>query len=118
MYIPRRASCGLAALALIFVTAQPAPIAAARATGAFELTIDSIMRGPKLVGYPQTRLRWSGDSQWLYFEWRRPEDDEASTWIVGREGGGLRKLSEAERRDAPPPTGVWDRAHRRVLFVD
>src|SRR3954463_12131507 len=118
MYIPRRASCGLAALALIFATAQPAPIAAARATGAFELTIDSIMRGPKLVGYPPTGLRWSGDSSRLYFEWRRPGEDEASTWVVGRDGSEPKKLSDAERRNAPPVAGVWDKAHRRVLFVD
>ena len=84
----------------------------------FELTIDSIMRGPKLVGYPPTGLRWSGDSTRLYFEWRRPDDDEASTWVVAREGGEPRKLSDAERRTAPPPNGVWDAAHRRVLFAD
>ena len=40
------------------------------------------MRGPKLVGYPPTGLRWSGDSSRLYFEWRRPGEDEASTWVV------------------------------------
>src|SRR2546421_4139641 len=118
MYIPRRAACGLAALALIFVTAQPAPITAARAIGAFELTVDSIMRGPKLVGYPPTGLRWSGDSRRLYFEWRRPGDDEASTYVVGREGGEPNKLSDTERRNAPPVNGIWDSAHRRVLFVD
>src|SRR5262249_17741945 len=84
----------------------------------FALTVDSIMRGPKLVGYPQTGLRWSGDSARLYFEWRRPGDDEAATWVVGRDGKGLRQLTDEERRSAPPAAGVWDRAHRRVLFVD
>jgi dipeptidyl aminopeptidase/acylaminoacyl peptidase len=76
------------------------------------------MRGPKLVGYPPTGLRWSGDSSRLYFEWRRPEDDETSTWVVGREGGSPRRLSDEERRSAPPENGTWDAAHRRVLFVD
>ncbi len=76
------------------------------------------MRGPKLVGYPPTGLRWSGDSSRLYFEWRRPGDDEASTWVVGRDGGEPRKLTDEERRNAPPVGGVWDKAHRRVLFVD
>ena len=37
------------------------------------------MRGPALVGYPPTGLRWSGDSSELYFEWRQPGEDEAST---------------------------------------
>src|SRR5262249_7963745 len=27
-------------------------------------------------------------------------------------------LSDEERRSAPPVNGVWDKAHRRVLFVD
>ena len=86
MHIPSRVACGLAALAVIAGTAHPAT-KAVPAAGGFELTVDSIMRGPKLVGYPPTGLRWSGDSSRLYFEWRRPEDEEASTWVVGREGG-------------------------------
>ncbi len=60
---------------------------AAKANG-FELSVDSIMRGPKLVGYPPTGLRWSGDSARLYFEWRRPGEDEPATYVVGRDGGG------------------------------
>ena len=56
------------------------------------------MRGPKLVGYPQTGLRWSGDSARLYFEWRRPGDDEAATYVVARDGGEPRKLTDEERR--------------------
>jgi dipeptidyl aminopeptidase/acylaminoacyl peptidase len=91
---------------------------AAKAAGGFELTVESIMRGPKLVGYPPTGLRWAGDSSRLFFEWRRPEDDEASTWVVARDGGGPRKLSDEERRTAPPVAGRWDAARRRVLFVD
>jgi dipeptidyl aminopeptidase/acylaminoacyl peptidase len=84
----------------------------------FELSVDSIMRGPRLVGYPPTGLRWSGDSSRLYFEWRRPGDEEPATWVVNREGGEPRKLSDEERRNAPPVNGVWDHSHRRVLFVD
>jgi len=56
-------------------------VAGAQPTGThakpFDLTVDSVMRGPKLVGYPPTGLRWSGDSARLYFEWRRPGDEEA-----------------------------------------
>src|SRR5205807_8838323 len=109
-------------VATVHVQADPkvrttAVSAAPRANG-FELTVDSIMRGPKLVGYPPTGLRWSGDSARLYFEWRQPADDEASTWVVAREESEPRKLTDAERRSAPPPNGVWDAARRRVLFVD
>ena len=118
MHIPSRVACGLAAAAVVAGAAQPTGARAARAPGGFELTVDSIMRGPKLVGYPPTGLRWSGDSSRLYFEWRRPGDDEASTWVVPRDGGEPKKLSDADRRSAPPVVGAWDKAHRRVLFVD
>ena len=99
-------------------TAHPAGAPAKKGYDPFSLTVDSIMRGPKLVGYPPTGLRWSGDSSKLYFEWRRPGEDEASTWVVNRDGSQLRKLSDDERRSAPPANGIWDKAHRRVLFVD
>jgi dipeptidyl aminopeptidase/acylaminoacyl peptidase len=116
----RLAGCafGVAFGAASLTAGAPAKKTAAAAKGGFELTVDSIMRGPKLVGYPQTGLRWSGDSKWLYFEWRRPGDEEASTWVVSRDGGEPRKLTDAERRSAPPAAGAWDKAHRRVLFVD
>ena len=84
----------------------------------FELTIDSIMRGPKLVGYPPSSLRWSGDSKELYFEWRTPGDDEAATWVVGRDGGAPRRLSDDERKTAPLTNGLWDAERRRILGVD
>ena len=67
----------------------------------FALTVDSIMREPALVGYPPSDLRWSGDSKELYFEWRMPGEDEAATWVVGREGGPQRRLADDERRRAP-----------------
>jgi dipeptidyl aminopeptidase/acylaminoacyl peptidase len=92
---------------------------AADPTARFELTVDAIMKGPELVGWPQTGLRWSADSQKLYFEWRKPREDKASTYVVGRDGAAPRKLSEDEARNVPPATGGrWDKAHRRVVFVD
>ena len=87
-------------------------------TGRFELTVDSIMRGPDLVGYPPTGLRWSADSQKLFFEWRKPGETQASTFLVDRDGGNLRKLSDDEVKSAPAANGRWDKAHRRILFVD
>ena len=98
---------------------QPDAPAATAKSAPLRLTVDSIMRGPDLVGYPPTGLRWSGDSKRLYFEWRRPGEDEARTWMVGADGSQLAQLSDEARRLAPPASGGrWDRAHRRVLFVD
>src|SRR5262245_66628001 len=88
------------------------------ANSKFVLSVDSIMRGPKLVGYPPSDLRWSGDSKELYFEWRMPGEDEAATWVVGREGGQPRRLTDTERRSAPLANGAWDPARRRILGTD
>jgi dipeptidyl aminopeptidase/acylaminoacyl peptidase len=87
-------------------------------SGRFDLTVDSIMRGSDLVGYPPTGLRWSADSQKLYFEWRKPAEAKAATYVVGRDGSGLRKLSDEDAKAVPPAAGRWDKARRRVLFVD
>jgi dipeptidyl aminopeptidase/acylaminoacyl peptidase len=89
----------------------------ARSSRTFPLTVDSIMRGPTLVGYPPSDLRWAGDSRQLYFEWRMPGEDEPATWVVARDGGEPRRLTEDERLSAPPSNGRWDRAARRVLAV-
>jgi dipeptidyl aminopeptidase/acylaminoacyl peptidase len=126
MHISSRVSGAFAVLAMGAATAHLAGAGAApsaRTTAppsSFPLTVDSIMRGPRLVGYPQTGLRWSGDSSRLYFEWRRPGDEEASTWVVDRDANSApRRLTDEERRSAPPAAGgVWDKAHRRVLFAD
>ena len=73
---------------------------------------------PRPHRVPPTGLRWSGDSERLYFEWRKPGEDEASTYIVQKAGGTPRKLTDEERKLAPPVNGRWDRAHRRALAVD
>jgi dipeptidyl aminopeptidase/acylaminoacyl peptidase len=84
----------------------------------FRLTVDSIMRGPDLVGYPPDGLRWSADSQKLYFEWRRPGEEEASTYVVNRDGGTPTKLTDEQKKSALPVNGRWDKAHKRVVFAD
>jgi dipeptidyl aminopeptidase/acylaminoacyl peptidase len=82
------------------------------------LTVDSIMRGPDLVGYAPDNLRWSADSQKLYFEWRKPGEDEASTYWVSRDGGTPTRLDDAQKKTAPPANGRWDKARKRVVFAD
>ena len=84
----------------------------------FPLTVDSIMRGPELVGNPPNNLRWSGDSKELYFEWLMPTEDQPATWVVARDGGAPRRLTDDERRQAPLTGGQWDAARRRILGVD
>jgi dipeptidyl aminopeptidase/acylaminoacyl peptidase len=74
----------------------------------FALTIENIMRGPGLYGYEPNAVRWSGDSQRIYFTWKQasdPIDHPVDTYVVNRDGTGLRKLSEDEIRLAPPAAG-------------
>ncbi len=110
----------LAAPALL---AQPTPSRVEGAPAApkadkFALTVDSIMRGPELVGYAPDSLRWSADSRTLYFDWRKPGEDEASTYVVARDGGTPTKLTDDQKKNVPPANGRWDKARKRVLFAD
>lgn len=77
----------------------------------FDLTIDNIMRGPALVGYEPSGVRWSPDSKKIYFTWKRadePRNGETSTYVVNADGSGLTKLTEEEARKAPPNGDVSD----------
>ena len=121
-----RFSVGLAAAFLAVLTISspsaqspaPARTSGPAASAPVEMTVDSIMRGPDLVGYPPTALRWSGDSTKLYFDWRKPGEEESSTYVVGTAGGDPKKLTEAEAKNVPPANGRWDKARRRILFSD
>ena len=88
------------ALALLVLQARPA--------NNFALTIDNIMRGSALVGYEPSQVRWSADSERIYFQWKQATDKEDApfdTYVVNRDGSGLRKLSDEETRLAPPGGG-------------
>ncbi|MBA2257906.1 MAG: hypothetical protein H0W18_03345, partial [Acidobacteria bacterium] len=117
----QRISSTVAGLFLLFAVAVPSarsPSAQSAKGARVEMTVDSIMRGPDLVGYPPSGLRWSGDSRKLYFDWRKPGEKESSTYVVDRGGGEPRKLSEADAKNAPPAVGRWDKAKKRILFAD
>jgi dipeptidyl aminopeptidase/acylaminoacyl peptidase len=87
----------------------------------FELTVDSIMRGPDLVGYPPSGVVWSQDSRRVYFRWKRagePRIKEMDTYVVDADGNNLRKLSEEERLNAPPATGELSKDKRLTVFTE
>ena len=87
----------------------------------FELTVDSIMRGPRLVGYSPTGVYWSQDSQRVYFRWKRPDEPrlkETSLYVVNRDGTGLRRLSDDEAKQAPPANGELSKDKTMTVFTD
>jgi len=86
---------------------------------AMALTVDSIMRGPALVGSPPSNVRWSKDSSRAYFTWQKAGDERSSTYVVNRDGSGLRQLTEEEGRTLDvPQTGRADRDGRRLLAAE
>ena len=91
------------------------------ANGKFELTIDNIMRGPALVGNEPRAVHWSPDSQHIYFQWKQasePREKDFDTYVVNRDGSGLRKLSEEEAKNAPPIFGEVSKDKKMTVFVD
>jgi dipeptidyl aminopeptidase/acylaminoacyl peptidase len=87
-----------------------------------KLDVDTIMRGPQLTGYAPRDVRWSHDGRSVYFAWKRHdepiEENDYSTYVVARDGTGLRKLSDEEAKDAPPARGDFTRDRSRAVFVD
>src|ERR1700730_15980950 len=91
--------CVLSLLAphLIFSQNRAAPPPPKR----FELTVDSIMRGPRLGGYPPSGVYWSQDSQRVYFRWKHADEPrlkETSLYVVNRDGSGVRRLTDDETK--------------------
>jgi dipeptidyl aminopeptidase/acylaminoacyl peptidase len=87
----------------------------------FDLSIDNIMRGPGLVGWEPEELRWSPDGARVYFSWKQysePLEKDRDTYVANRDGSGLRKLSDEEKKDAPPSGGAWTRDRMRAVFAD
>jgi len=87
----------------------------------FELSVDSIMRGPRLVGYPPTGVYWSRDSQRVYFRWKQADEPrlkEMSLYVVNRDGSALRRLTEEEAKQAPPVNGELSKDKTMTVFAD
>lgn len=93
-----RALFALAVSAALPVQTQPA----------FQLTVDSIMRGPGLVGYQPREIRWSGRGDRIYFEWKQATDplrNDFDLYEVKPDGGGLLKIPPEEKKLIPPAQG-------------
>jgi dipeptidyl aminopeptidase/acylaminoacyl peptidase len=91
----------------------------ARPANNFVLTVDNIMRGPALVGYEPSGVRWSPDGSRILFQWKRNTDKEIApmdTYTVNRDGGGLRKLTDEEVRQLPPASGDTTKDKRLMVY--
>ena len=105
------------ALVLTLTLSLVAPLPAQ--TRPAPLSVDFIMQGPHLYGYEPRAVRWSGDGQRVYFEWKAAADaDEKDfdTWVVNRDGSALRRLSREESRLAPPAGGQPNRDRTAMVY--
>jgi dipeptidyl aminopeptidase/acylaminoacyl peptidase len=110
--------CVLSLLAPQLLFAQKSSTPAAKP---FQLTVDSIMRGPRLVGYPPTGVYWSQDSRRVYFRWKQADEPrlkEMSLYVVNRDGTGLRRLTDDEVKQAPPANGELSKDKTMTVFAD
>jgi dipeptidyl aminopeptidase/acylaminoacyl peptidase len=95
--------------------------AVAQAQQSAALTIDMIMKGPQFAGYEPRDLRWAPDGQHLFFRWKQYTqsiEKDYDTYVVNRDGKGLRKLTDEEAKDAPPVRAYWSRDRKRAVYVD
>ncbi|MEO8593147.1 MAG: alpha/beta fold hydrolase [Candidatus Solibacter sp.] len=77
------------------------------------------MRGPALVGYEPTGVRWSADGGRILFQWKQYSDKEIApmdTYSAKRDGSELRKLSDEEVRQLPPATGDTTKDKRLMVY--
>ena len=114
---PALTVCWLSLLASQFALAQKQT----NPTKPFALTVDSIMRGPRLVGYPPSGVYWSQDSQHVYFRWKQanePRLKEMSLYVANRDGSGLRRLTDEEAKQAPPANGELSKDKLMSVFSD
>src|ERR1043165_2346078 len=103
----RRLTAGLLLITLVSLAAQQSRVHSQ--SKPFELTVDSIMRGPRLVGYPPSAVYWSQDNQRIYFRWKRPDEPrlkELGLYVVNRDGS-----RSEERRVGKECRSRWSPYH-------
>ena len=108
----------LATLVLILLLGQGSQVTAQKK---FALTIDNIMRGPELYGNEPAAPRWSEDGQRVYFNWKQanePRIKPNDTYVVNRDGSGLRKLSEEETKNLPPAFGSRTKDRKKLAYAE
>ena len=122
--VPRAATLAsgtIRAMKRIFVALLLTVVALAAAAQQFDLSIDNIMRGTGLYGWTPEDVRWAPDGRHVYFSWKLYTDTlekDRDTYVVNRDGSGLRKLSDDEKKDAPPANAQWTRDKHRAVFTD
>ncbi len=90
------------------------PVAASQpaAKGAFDFTIDNMMRGPEVYGRAPEDVRWSADGRWIYFEW----DTAGTDWreplhhfrVRAEPGAAPERITDVQMDSAGPVIAEGD----------
>ena len=103
---------------LAFVTVLClSPFAAAAQAPA--LTVESIMRGPDLVGTAPFNVQFSADGRYVYFRWRQPGSDtlDQDYRVTVAAPQRIERLPRNAVDTIPLANGVWSPDHRRQIVV-
>jgi len=77
----------------------------------FALTIESIMRGPELIGQSPQRVQWSDDGEWVFFRWLPGGEDwhaDRALYRVRAGGGEPERVDDDEADALAPLLGFGD----------
>lgn len=101
------ACLALTAFGLILTAAAQTPPAAPKP---LTLSVESIMRGPDLVGTEPSVVGWSMDGQKFYFRWKKPAEKTAEVYSSPRK--------TSFRRRPRPTSSRTGRSRRRLEAAD
>jgi len=84
----------------------------------FELTIDSIMKGPDLVGTSPSSVMWSTDGKNLYFRWKKTDEEQIEFYFISISDPTPKKTTIDEILKNPPiiPSGFSFYGFRSGFF--
>src|SRR5258705_5319758 len=93
------------------------PLAAAAQAPA--LTVESIMRGPDLVGTAPFNVQFSADGRYAHFRWRQPGVDtlDQDYRVTVAAPQRLERLPRNAVDTIPLANGAWSPDHRRQIVV-
>jgi dipeptidyl aminopeptidase/acylaminoacyl peptidase len=83
------------------------------------LTVESIMRGPDLVGTAPFNVQFSADGRYVYFRWRQPGSDtlDQDYRVTVAAPQRIERLPRNAVDTIPLANGAWSPDHRRQIVV-
>ncbi len=85
---------------------------------AARLTLEGIAQDPAAwIGAPPTQVRWSEDSESIYFMWNPEAADVPELYVIPRTGGTPTKVPPDRRRFVPAVAGERDRAGTQKVYA-